>query len=118
MVNLSGAGVGVLPPWVQVLARPALLVEPDDDLLACLLLRRDVPGGEVVDAVLPSPGEGVEEALLGFLDGPVGGAEVAEDAFTGEPSSLVFGDGAGLVLLVFVLVGGGAFYVGEGLGLL
>lgn len=100
VVDLARAGVGVLPPRVEVLARPGLLVEPDNDLLARLLLRRDVVGREGVEAVLAPPGERVAQPLLRLAHRPVGRAEVAQDALAGEPRALVLRHRARLVLVV------------------
>lgn len=55
MMDLSSTSIRVLPPGIQILTRTALLIEPQYDLLARLLLGRDVLGREVVDAVLPTP---------------------------------------------------------------
>lgn len=110
VVNLARATIRILPSRIQILTRPPLLVEAHNDLLARLLLRRDVLGREVVDTILPSPGERVQEPLLGVLDGPVRGAEVAEDTVPREPGSFVVCQGSGFVLLVL-----GAFYFCKGL---
>lgn len=91
MLDLARARVGVLASRVQVVAGAALLIEAENDLLARLVLGRDVVGGEGLDAVLAAPGQGLEETLLGVLEGPFGGAEVAEETLAREPLALRVG---------------------------
>lgn len=83
MLYLPLALLGILLARVQVQTRPCSIVVAQDDLLACLVFRGDVLGGEGFDAVFAAPDERFLEALFGGGDVPGGGAEVAEEAFAG-----------------------------------
>lgn len=93
VLDLTMAGLGVLSTWIQVLASPPFLVEAQDDLLACLVLRGDVLWGEfVVHAKLASPEQSGNQPLLGLSLVPFGGAQVAQETFAGQPEFLVLGE--------------------------
>lgn len=93
MLDLPLALARVLAPGVEVEARAGGVVEAENDLLARLGLGGDVLGRDGVGAELAAPGERVEQAARGFGWGPVGGAEVAEQALAGEPHALGVCDG-------------------------
>lgn len=93
MVDLAIAVLGVLLARAQVQTRTSGCVETHDDLLARLVLGRDVVGCEGIGAIFAAPREGALEALEGIWDLPFGSTKIAEKAFTGQPHALVVGDG-------------------------
>ncbi len=100
VVNLARARIRVLSPRVEVLARPALLVEADNDLLARLLLRRNVLWRELVEAVFAAPRQRSLDSLGGVVDVPLGRAQVPKQTVAGDPGPVVVRERAALVLFL------------------
>lgn len=98
MLDLARRGLGVLAAGVQVVADATLLVVAQDDLLAGLVLGRDMIRCQLVDAILSPPCERAENALLSFLLVPFSCAQVTEKAFPSQPELLPVGEGTGLAL--------------------
>lgn len=83
MLHLLGPRLGVLVLREQVQARPALLVEAEQDLLPRGIFVRDIVGGEAGGAVFAPPDEGFLDAADGVGDVPFCCAQVAEETFAG-----------------------------------
>ena len=93
VLHLPRARVRVLPARVQVVAHPPLLVVAQDDLLARLVLGRDVVRRQALDAVLAPPGQRLEQPFLGLLWLPLGRPQEAQQALARQPEPLAVGDG-------------------------
>lgn len=103
VMDLPRATVRVLAARVEILARPPLAIEAQDDLLARLLLGRDVLGREVVDAVLAPPRQRRQQPLGRVVDRPLGRPQVAQQAVPREPRQVAVRQGARLVLFLVAL---------------
>lgn len=103
VMDLPRAGVRVLAARVEVLARPPLAIKAQDDLLARLLLGRDVVGCEVVDAVLAPPRQRRQQPLGRVVDRPLGRPQVTQQAVPREPREVALRQGARLVLFLVAL---------------
>ena len=79
MVQLSFTRFRVLPGRIHVQARPALIVEAKDGLLASLILDADVVRGEFGETVFAAPCQSTEQTLCGGVNGVKGcGPQVAQ----------------------------------------
>lgn len=95
VLDLLLAALGVLPRRVEVQAGAAMDVVPELDLLAGLVLAADVLGREFIEAVFAAPDQGCLQAGDGLREVPFRGAQVAEEAFAGEPEAFGVAEGGG-----------------------
>lgn len=93
MFHLLVAPFRVLLARVEVEARPAGDVVACQDLFARGVFGRYVFGGVFFETVFLAPCQGTLEADAGLVDIPFGRAEVAEEAFAGQPHAVRVGEG-------------------------
>lgn len=93
MVDLAVGHFGVLLARAEVQARAGVVVVTKDDLLASLVLRRDVIVRECVRTVLPAPAERRLQTAKGVWSLPFRCTEIAQETFAGQPHALVVGYG-------------------------
>lgn len=92
MVNLAVAVLCVLLARIEVQTRASVDIVTHDHLLARLVLRRNVIGGESVGTILASPRESSLQTLEGAGNVPLGSAKVTEKTLAGQPHALVVCD--------------------------
>jgi hypothetical protein len=93
MVDLAVAVLCVLLARVEVQTGASMDVVAHDDLLARLVLGRNVISSESVGTILASPGQSSLQTLKGTRDVPLGSAKVAKKTLASQPHALVLCDG-------------------------
>jgi hypothetical protein len=83
VVNLTVAILCVFYARVEVQTRTSVDVVAHDNLLACLVLGRDVIGGESVGTILASPGQSSLQTLEGARNVPLGSAKITKETLAG-----------------------------------
>ena len=93
VVDLAVGHLGVLLARAKEQAWPRLVVVTENDLLSALVLGRDVVVGEGVGAVLSTPAKRRLQTTQGIGSLPLGSAQVAKQAFAGQPHAFAVGNG-------------------------